>query len=70
MKDFIAELVSIYMQYESLAEQEKEIKERIKAAGGNPAIVASVAKAVVKDKIDDLIERSQITEQLCKAARD
>jgi hypothetical protein len=69
MKDFISELVAVYMASESLSEQEKDIKERVKAAGGNPAVVASVAKAVVRDKIDDLIEKSKLTEQLCKVSR-
>jgi alkanesulfonate monooxygenase SsuD/methylene tetrahydromethanopterin reductase-like flavin-dependent oxidoreductase (luciferase family) len=69
MKNFIAELVTLYMQVESLSEQEKDIKERVKAAGGNPAIVAAVAKAVVKDKVDELIEKSKLTTQLCQVYR-
>jgi hypothetical protein len=69
MKNFIAELVAVYVQAESLSEQEKDIKERAKAAGGNPAVVAAVARAVVKDKIDDLIEKSWLTTQLCQVSR-
>jgi hypothetical protein len=62
MKNFIAELVAVYVQAESLSEQDKDIKERAKA-------VAAVARAVVKDKIDDLIEKSWLTTQLCQVSR-
>lgn len=52
-------LVKIYRELESLAEQEKAVKDEAKASGLNPAILATVAKAYVKGKTDDLKQKSE-----------
>lgn len=70
MKNFIAELVKLYMQTQSLSEQEKSIKDEIKSSGGNPAVVSAVAKAIVNDKITELKERSEVTLNLIDLSRE
>jgi hypothetical protein len=51
-------------------EQEKAIKEAIKASGGDAAIVAAVAKAVVSDKVDALEEKAATTQALIEQSRE
>jgi len=60
-KDVISALVKIYTQEESLAEEAKEIKTEAKASGFDPAVLSSVAKAIVKNSVDKLIEKSELT---------
>ena len=69
IKENIAKLVRLYTEEESLGEQIKEIKEDIKASGGEPAIASAVAKAVVKGKIDELREKSNTTLDLIEVTR-
>lgn len=57
-KKFIAELCKVYAQVDSLSEQEKAIKEEIKAVGDDPAIISAVAKAITANKVDKLLEKS------------
>jgi hypothetical protein len=61
---YIDELVGIYAQVQSLSEQEKSAKEAIKADGGNPAICATVARAILADKLQELAEKCIATQQL------
>ena len=42
IKEQIAKLVRLYIQEQSLAEEVKEVKDAIKAGGGNAAIAAAV----------------------------
>jgi alkanesulfonate monooxygenase SsuD/methylene tetrahydromethanopterin reductase-like flavin-dependent oxidoreductase (luciferase family) len=70
MKKQIAELVKLYTQEQSLGEQIKAVKEEVKAAGGNPAIVAAVAKAIVADKVEELKEKSEVTVEMIELSRD
>lgn len=60
-KEVIAKLVRLYTEEESIAEQVKEIKNEAKESGLDPAILSAVAKAVVKNKVDDLKEKSNAT---------
>lgn len=60
-KTAIAKLVRIYMEAQSLSEQEKEIKGEIKEMGMNPAIAAAVAKSLANGKATELKEKSQET---------
>ncbi len=53
-KDAIAKLVRFYTQEQSLAEEIKEVKDEAKESGLDPTIISAVAKAIVKDKVDDL----------------
>lgn len=57
-KEAIASLVRIYTQEQSLAEEAKEIKDEAKESGLDPAIISAVAKAIVKNKVDDLKAKS------------
>lgn len=68
-KEFISKLSAIYMQEESLAEEAKEIKSDAKEAGFDPVILSAVAKAIVKNKVDDLKEKSEATVRLIQVSR-
>jgi uncharacterized protein (UPF0335 family) len=57
-KDAIAKLVRIYAEEQSLAELSKEIKDEAKESGLDPAIISAVAKAIVKNKVDELKVKS------------
>lgn len=57
-KEAIAKLVRIYTEEQSLAEEAKEIKDEVKESGLDPAIVSAVAKAIVKNKVDELKAKS------------
>lgn len=69
MKNHIAELVKLYTGEESIIEQAKNVKDEIKAAGGDAAICSAVAKAIVHDKIDALKEKCQVTEAMIALSR-
>ena len=60
-KEIISKLVKIYTQEESLAEEAKEIKVAAKEAGFDAAVLSSIAKAIVKNAVDKLIEKSELT---------
>ena len=57
-QEAIAKLVRLYTQEQSLSEDVKEVKDQAKASGLDPAILSSVAKAIVKNKVDELIAKS------------
>lgn len=57
-KEFIAQLVKHFTHIESINEEVKEIKDSIKEAGFDPAILSAVAKAIVKDAVNDLLTKS------------
>ncbi len=58
-KEYIAELVKHFTHIDSISEQVKEIKDSIKEAGFDPTILTAVAKAIVKDEVDKLNEKSE-----------
>ena len=58
-KDFIAKLVRLYTQEESLKEEIKEVKDDAKAAELDPVILSTVAKAIVKNNVDEVIQKSE-----------
>lgn len=68
-KEAISKLVRLYTQEQSLAEEIKEVKDEAKASGLDPSILSAVAKAVVKNKIDELVEKSESTLQAVLIAR-
>lgn len=68
-KEIIDELVKLYMQEESISEQVKEIKSEAKEKGYDPSVLSAVAKAVVKNKVDELIEKSEAMVKAVKVAR-
>ena len=69
IKEQIAKLVRLYMQEQSLAEEVKEVKDAIKAGGGNAAIAAAVAKAIAGNKVDDLKSKAEETVDLIALSR-
>lgn len=60
-KDYVLELVKLYREEESVGEQVKATKDAAKEAGHDPAIIATVAKAIVKSKTDDLEAKMEDT---------
>lgn len=70
VKEGIAKLSKLFMQQQSLDEEVKEVKEAIKESGGNAAIAATVAKAIVANKVSDLSEKAETTEQYIELSRD
>lgn len=58
-KDYIAQLVKHFTHIDSVSEQVKEIKDSIKEAGFDPTILTAVAKAIVKNEVDKLNEKSE-----------
>jgi uncharacterized protein (UPF0335 family) len=68
-KEAIAKLVRLYTQEQSLGEEIKEIKDEAKAAGLDPSVLCNVAKAIVKDGVQKLVEKSELTLEAIQAAR-
>ena len=68
-KEIINELVKLYTQEESISEQVKEIKSQAKEKGFNPSILSAVAKAIVKNSVDELIEKSEATVKAIEVSR-
>jgi len=68
-KDAIARLVKLYTQEESLGEEIKEVKDACKAAGFDASVLSAVAKAIVKDGVDKLVEKSELTLEAVLVAR-
>lgn len=68
-KEAIAKLVSLFTEEESLKEQIAEVKSEIKESGMNAAVLASVAKAIVANKVDELLEKSESTLEAIEVAR-
>lgn len=60
-KEAISKLVKVYMEEESLKETIKDLKQDIKESGLNPVVLSTVAKSVVSNKIEDLVEKSEET---------
>lgn len=60
-KEAISKLVKVYMEEESLKETIKDLKQDIKESGLNPVVLSTVAKSVVANKIEDLVEKSEET---------
>ena len=57
-KDFIAKLVRLLTEVDSIKESIKEVKDAIKKAEFDPAILTAVAAAIVKNDVDALLTKS------------
>jgi uncharacterized protein (UPF0335 family) len=68
-KEAIAKLVSLFTEEESLKEQIAEVKSEAKESGMNAVVLASVAKAIVANKVDELLEKSESTLEAIEVAR-
>lgn len=68
-KEAIAKLVGLFTQEESLKEQITEVKSEAKESGLNATVLAAVAKAIVANKVDELLEKSESTLEAIEVAR-
>lgn len=68
-KEIIAELTKWYMEEESISESIKEVKSEAKEAGFDVAVLSAVAKAIVKNKVDDLKKKAEATVDMIEIAR-
>lgn len=68
-KEAIAKLVKIFTQIQSLDEEVSEIKSELKELGVNVPVTVAVAKAIVANKVDSLVEKSEVTLETIELAR-
>lgn len=68
-KEAIAKLVKIFTQIQSLDEDVAEIKTELKELGVNVPVTVAVAKAIVANKVDSLVEKSEVTLETIELAR-
>jgi len=68
-KDAISKMVKVLTEIDSLNESLKEIKDEAKDSGLNVAVLAAVAKAVVSNKVDELLVKSNETLDAIEVAR-
>lgn len=68
-KEGIAKLVSLFTQVEALNEDVKQVKDAIKESGGNAAVAAAVASAIVKGKSEELLDKATHTIKLVEVSR-
>ena len=68
-KEAIAKLVKIFTQIQSLDEEVGEIKSELKELGVNVPVTVAVAKAIVANKVDSLVEKSEVTLETIELAR-
>lgn len=68
-KEFIDKAVKILIQVDSLNEELKYLKDDAKESGLDVASLVAVAKAVVANKVDDLLSKSEKTLEAISIAR-
>lgn len=68
-KEFINQAVKILTQIDSLNEELKYLKDDAKESGLDVASLVAVAKAVVANKVDNLLEKSEKTLEAIEIAR-
>ncbi len=68
-KDAIEKLVKAFTQEDSLKEDIKGIKDEIKEAGFDVGVLSSVAKAMVKNKVDEMLEKNEAIAAAVEVAR-
>lgn len=68
-KEAIAKLVKIFTQIQSLDEEASEVKAELKELGVNVPVTVAVAKAIVVNKVDSLVEKSEVTLETIEIAR-
>lgn len=68
-KEAIAKLVNLFTEEESLKEQIAEVKSEAKESSLDVGTLTTVAKAIVKNKVDDLKEKSEATVELIDLVR-
>ena len=68
-KDAIAAFTRLFTEEDSLKEEIKSVADDAKAAGLEVAVLKAIAKAIVADKVDELLEKSNSTIRLVDVAR-
>lgn len=68
-KDAIAAFTRLFTEEDSLKEEIKSVADDAKAAGLEVPILKAIAKAVVSNKVDELVEKSNSTIRLVDVAR-
>lgn len=69
-KEAIAKLVRLYTEEQSLAEDVKAVKDEAKESGLDVAALTAVAKAIVNNKVDTLIEKSNSILETVRISRE
>jgi hypothetical protein len=59
VKNEYKNLVECYSKIEAIQEEIKVLKESLKLEGVDPAIICKIAQSAVKDKKEDLVDKSQ-----------
>lgn len=67
--DIVNKLVRLFTEQESIGEQVKDIKDEAKAIGYKPALLAKVAKAMVKARTSELLEQSEEIQEIIEEIR-
>ncbi len=68
-KEFISQAVKVLIEIESQNEILKELKENAKEQGLDVSSLITVAKAVVSNKVDQLISKSETTLEIIEQYR-
>ena len=68
-KEFIIQAVKVLIEIESQNEILKELKENAKEQGLDVSSLITVAKAVVSNKVDQLISKSETTLEIIEQYR-
>jgi uncharacterized protein (UPF0335 family) len=68
-KDAIAKLVKILTEIDSLNEDVKAIKDEMKESGLNVPVLTAVSKAIVSNKVEDLVTKSTETLEAIELSR-
>jgi uncharacterized protein (UPF0335 family) len=69
VKESLGKLVKLYTEMQSVDEQIKEIKDELKEAGFNAAVIAQVAKSMVVGKTDELLDKAEEVINIVEVAR-
>lgn len=68
-KEFISQAVKVLIEIESQNEILKELKDNAKEQGLDVSSLITVAKAVVSNKVDQLISKSETTLEIIEQYR-
>jgi uncharacterized protein YlzI (FlbEa/FlbD family) len=68
-KQFISQAVEVLLQIEAKQLELKDLKDEAKEQGLDVAVLLSVAKAVVKDSVDELNEKAEATQEAINSYR-
>ena len=67
--EFVEMLKQEYFEIQSITENISELKERIKSAGYDAALLNKVAKTMVDNKVDEVLDKNSAFEALVEKVR-